>query len=364
MKSDIKAVLTTLQQHGYEAYVIGGFVRDKVLGIDSDDVDIATNATPTQVKELFDRTVDIGMIHGSIKVMIDHQTVDITTYRSDGTYHNHRHPEYVEFGDSLEKDVLRRDFTMNALAMNSDEEIIDLVEGQRDIERRMIKAIGDPYQRVQEDALRIIRALRFVSVLGFDIEDHLLQAMKEHQGLVELIAIERIQVEVQKLCQGAYLDKMNHYLSRLDIASLPPQFVNDSTLSLVEQLAIAVHKFSSFRSRFKLTKQEQKQFMFLQGITSEVPKAYDLYSAAYPESMIKVGAILYGWDSQRLFQQLHQLVIRRRDELQVRGHDIQSLGLSGADIESILVQIEQAVIEETIPNKKDEILTYAKERMA
>lgn len=363
MNSVIKAVLTKLQQHGYEAYVIGGFVRDHVLGIHSDDVDIASNATPDQVKQLFDHTIDVGIAHGSIKILMDSQSIDITTYRSDGTYQNHRHPDRVEFSHSLEMDVSRRDFTMNALAMNVDEEIIDLVEGQKDIQHRLIRAIGDPYLRMQEDALRIVRALRFVSVLGFDLDADLFQAMKQHQELVDGIAIERIQVEVQKLSQGTYINKMNQYLSKLHISSFPPQFVHDSSLTMVEQLVIASVRFPSFNSTFKLTKQEQKQFLVLMDVPSEGPSMYQLYSSAFPESMIRVGSILYGWDAEALQDQFIHLVIHRRDELAVTGHDVASLGLEGSQIESMLIQIEQAVLTKLIPNDKTKILVYAEEKM-
>lgn len=364
MNSVIKAVLAQFKQHGYEAYVIGGFVRDYVLGIHSDDIDIATNATPQQVKEIFDHTIDVGIAHGSVTVIIDHQSFDITTFRSDGSYSNHRRPDHVVYGDSLEMDVLRRDFTMNAIAMNMDEEIIDIVGGKMDLNHQLIKAIGDPYIRMQEDALRIIRALRFVSVLGFDLDDALLEAMKQHQQLVDSIAMERIQIEIRKLLQGPHLDKMNYYLRSLAISLIPPQFENNPTLSLVEQLVIAEQRFPSFESRFLLTKQEQKQFVYLREVPPHRPDSYQMYVSPYPQSMIHVGSILFGWDPQTLSNQYDQLIIHKRDELAITGRDIEALGFKGPAIEAMLIQIEKAVLEQQIQNNNEEIVDYAKEKSA
>jgi len=361
MNSVIKAVLKQFQDHGYEAYVIGGFVRDALLGIHSDDVDIATNATPQQVKDLFEHTMDVGIAHGSVRVMIDHQSFDITTFRTDGSYEDNRHPNNVEFGQSLAIDVSRRDFTMNAIAMNIKGEIIDLVGGQSDIQQKFIKSIGDPYVRMQEDALRIIRALRFVSVLGFELDPDLMKAMKEHQHLVASIAMERIQIEVRKLLRGHYMDKMNQYLREVNVPNLPPQFVNDDSLSLVEQVVIAEVKYSSFHSKFLLTKQEQKQYVYLNNLSSESPDRYELYSSVYPQSMITVGSILHGWNRQQLEDQFEHLVIHKRDELAVTGHDIERIGLKGPAIESVLIQIEKAVLANQIVNQKAELLAYAKE---
>jgi tRNA nucleotidyltransferase (CCA-adding enzyme) len=361
MNSVIKGVLTQFERHGYEAYVIGGYVRDALLGIRSDDVDITTSATPQQVKELFEHTLDVGIAHGSVTVIVDQQSFDITTFRSDGSYANHRHPDHVDFGDSLEMDVARRDFTMNAIAMNAKEDLIDLVGGRSDIEQKRIKAIGDPFERMQEDALRIVRALRFVSVLGFALDAPLFEAMKEHQHLVSTIAMERIQMEVQKLLRGHYIDQVNHYLKSLSIAVLPPQFVNDPTLSLVEQLGIAEHNDANFQSKFILSKPEQKQLTFLRALTSDVPDNYQLYASAYPEAMIRVGSVLYGWDRQQLEAQLKHLVIHQRVDLAITGHDIKQLGLQGPAIESVLIHIEKAVVAHQIPNQKPEILAYAKE---
>ena len=362
MNSVIKAVLTQFKQHGYEAYVIGGFVRDLVLGIHSDDIDIATNATPQQVKEIFDHTIDVGIAHGSVTVIIDHQSFDITTFRSDGAYSNHRRPDHVVYDVSLEMDVSRRDFTMNAIAMNLEGEIIDLVGGKEAIRQRRITAIGDPYTRMQEDALRIIRALRFVSVLGFELDDDLVGAMRQHQHLVASIAMERIQVEVRKLLQGSYLDKMNHYLSNLSIPLLPPQFINNPSLSLVEQLVIAEHKYPSFQSTFMLTKQERKQFLYLRELSADRPDSYEMYGSPYPHSLIQVGSIVFGWDQQSLIDQYENLSIHQREELAINGRDIEAIGLKGPAIESMLIEIEKALITQQIQNNKKDILAYAKEQ--
>jgi tRNA nucleotidyltransferase (CCA-adding enzyme) len=360
MNSVIKAVLEQFKAHGFDAYVVGGFVRDYLLGIESSDVDITTNATPDQVKALFDRTVDIGIQHGSVKVLFQGQEFDITTFRQDGEYTNHRHPESVTYGVSLEDDVTRRDFTMNALAMDLDGRIIDVVNGQLDITSQVIRAIGDPSLRMQEDALRIVRALRFVSVLGFRIDDDLLDAMKQHQHLVANVSVERVQHEVQKWLKGFYIRHANTYLSQLKISYLPSSFVDDSSLTLIEQLAIAEINHPGISDKYALTKKERKLLSYLLSLAPSLPSKVDLYTSLDVTSMIRVGHYVFGWDSTLLKQMNQQLLLHSRDQLAIRGDEIQVCGFHGPEIEEVLQTLERLVLEETLANDHEVLLQYVK----
>jgi tRNA nucleotidyltransferase (CCA-adding enzyme) len=184
MRSAIQEVLNRLENAGYDAYIVGGYVRDFLLGIQTKDCDITTNATPDQVESLFERVVTVGKVHGTIGVLLEGEMIEVTTYRIDGAYDDHRHPTNVTFTASLEADLMRRDFTINAMAMNKEGIITDLVGGQVDLQAKLIRAVGDPRVRLQEDALRILRAIRFQSVLGFTIESQLYEAMKHHASLI------------------------------------------------------------------------------------------------------------------------------------------------------------------------------------
>ena len=199
-----ETAVAMLKSNGFEAFLIGGSVRDFIMGLPIGDIDITTNATPTQVKEVFKdfRVIETGIKHGTVTVLIYNEPLEITTYRSEGTYSDNRHPDSVEFSKSLSDDVIRRDFTMNAIAYDFTEGFCDLVGGIADIGNKIIRCIGDAETRFREDALRILRALRFSSVLGFTIEDDTKDAIHRCKNLLKNISAERIQVEFTKLICG------------------------------------------------------------------------------------------------------------------------------------------------------------------
>lgn len=201
--SDIE-VLNKLNDAGFQAYVVGGSVRDNVIGIDSNDVDITTSATPDEIEQVFKdyKTLDIGNEHGTVPVMIDGEPVEITTFRHDGEYTDGRRPDNVTFTTSLEEDMMRRDFTINAIAYSEEDGIVDYVGGVNDAENGIIKAVGSPDARFKEDPLRIMRGLRFASKLDFEIDPETEQAMKDNKELLKNVSAERIQSEFSGLIQG------------------------------------------------------------------------------------------------------------------------------------------------------------------
>lgn len=197
--SGAEIILNTLEQHGYEAYVVGGCVRDSILGRCPDDWDITTSASPEQVKALFRRTVDTGLQHGTVTVLIEKEGFEVTTYRVDGDYEDGRHPKEVRFTSNLKEDLKRRDFTINAMAYHPERGLVDLFGGVNDMEKKVIRCVGDPMERFQEDALRILRAVRFSAQLGFTIEASTKEAIGALAPNLKLVSAERIQVELVKL---------------------------------------------------------------------------------------------------------------------------------------------------------------------
>ncbi len=192
-------IIRKLKKNGHEGYAVGGCVRDRILGREPGDWDITTSAKPEEVKEIFSRTIDTGIQHGTVTVMVDGEGFEVTTYRVDGDYKDHRHPTSVEFTPNLEEDLKRRDFTINAMAYNPHTGIVDLFDGMQDIEKRCIRCVGEPTERFSEDALRMLRGVRFAGQLGFDIEDKTLQAMEELAHTIDKVSAERIRVELTKL---------------------------------------------------------------------------------------------------------------------------------------------------------------------
>ena len=192
-------VLQTLKEAGHEAVFVGGSVRDLVLGKEISDVDIATSATPEEVKSLFSHTVDVGIEHGTVLVLHHHDSYEVTTFRTEGMYQDFRHPDSVTFVRSLEEDLMRRDFTINALAVNDKEEIVDYFGGIEDLDREIIRCVGNPLERFNEDALRMMRAVRFAGQLGFTIESDTFNAIRTLKANLERVAVERMKVEFEKM---------------------------------------------------------------------------------------------------------------------------------------------------------------------
>lgn len=195
----VKRIINTIQNAGYEAYAVGGCIRDSILGRIPDDWDITTSAAPIQVKELFGHTIDTGIVHGTVTVMLEKEGFEVTTYRIDGKYEDGRHPKEVIFTPSLEEDLKRRDFTINAMAYNEKDGIIDLFGGREDMRAGKIRCVGDAGERFSEDALRIMRAVRFSAQLGYEIEEKTAEAIKILAPSLTKISVERIQTELVKL---------------------------------------------------------------------------------------------------------------------------------------------------------------------
>jgi len=192
-------IIEKLNACGFEAYAVGGCVRDSILGRVPDDWDITTSAKPEEVKRLFGRTVDTGLVHGTVTVLVGGTGYEVTTYRIDGEYEDARHPCSVEFTGSLEEDLKRRDFTINAMAYSAQDGLIDLFGGMEDLQKHVIRCVGDPRLRFEEDALRILRAVRFAAQLGFVVEEETKGAIRELAGTLKVISAERIQVEIVKM---------------------------------------------------------------------------------------------------------------------------------------------------------------------
>ena len=197
-----RKILSALNQKGYDAYIVGGAIRDLIMGRTPHDYDIATSALPNQIKSIFPCTIDTGIKHGTVTVMDSHASFEVTTFRTDGEYKDTRHPEDVKFISDVKSDMLRRDFTINALAYNENEGVIDCVGGLDDIKNKVIRCVGEPEVRFKEDALRMLRAIRFSVVLGFEIEERTKTAIKKYSILIKKVSAERIREELEKILRS------------------------------------------------------------------------------------------------------------------------------------------------------------------
>lgn len=208
LPKDVENIIKTIEEAGFEAYAVGGCVRDSLLLREPDDWDITTSAKPEQIKALFRKTIDTGIAHGTVTVMMHHKGYEVTTYRIDGEYEDSRHPKEVTFTLDLLEDLRRRDFTINAMAYNDRSGIVDAFCGMGDLDNKIIRAVGEPKARFEEDALRIMRAVRFSAQLGYEIEESTRKAIRALAGNLRHISAERIQVELVKLVQSPHPEKI------------------------------------------------------------------------------------------------------------------------------------------------------------
>jgi tRNA nucleotidyltransferase (CCA-adding enzyme) len=208
LPQNVDYIIDELMKHGYDAYAVGGCIRDSILGKEPEDWDITTSAKPLEIKQIFKRTIDTGIQHGTVTVMLDRAGYEVTTYRIDGEYEDNRHPKNVEFTTNLTEDLRRRDFTINAMAFNETKGLVDVFGGLDDLKDGIIRCVGSAVDRFEEDALRILRAVRFSAQLGFCIEEETLQAVREKVQNLEHISAERIRVELNKLLLSPHPEKL------------------------------------------------------------------------------------------------------------------------------------------------------------
>jgi tRNA nucleotidyltransferase (CCA-adding enzyme) len=379
-------VLERIETAGFEAYFVGGSVRDFLLNKVINDVDIATSATPVEVKQIFSKTVDIGIEHGTVLVLYQNQGYEITTFRSEAEYEDFRRPKEVAFIRSLTEDLQRRDFTMNAIAMDKEGNLIDPFHGQLAILNQVIQTVGKAEDRFQEDALRMMRAVRFVSQLSFKIEAETLNALIKLVHLLEHIAVERKQTEFDKLLSGVNRRQAFELILQTNIYSYLPGLSNQED-SIKLMLTYEVERLSTREMWalllfcLRVEKKEIEEFLRgwriplkeireIQLILHYLYKrfetswtTYDLYTAT--KDIFLSSEILYlvisgieGNDTIQHFIQLYEaLPIKERSEMDLTGNDLMKwFDKSGGPwVKELLHQAEQAILDGRVMNNKKSI---------
>ncbi len=341
INSDVKFVLDTLKSRGYEAYIVGGAIRDYIMGVAPADFDVTTSARPQEILDAFadKRTFTEGIAHGTVGVRVGGTVVEITPFRVDGVYSDNRHPENVSFNATLNDDLCRRDFTVNAIAFDG-ADFIDPHGGREDIEKGIIKTVGDPYKRFNEDALRIMRALRFSSVLGFEIEDKTRLAIFESSHLLKNISKERITAELFKLLCGKNAENViMEYSAVLDI------FIN------------GVHKMYGFDHR-------NRYHMY--DVLTHTAKTVTLCP---PEPIIRLSALLHDIGKPVCCQEEESGYRHFKGHpsvsLEITKEATKNLSLSNAERKMLLflVEFHDEIVKPTRPNVKRWLAKYGEEAM-
>lgn len=386
-------VLEKIQAAGFEAYFVGGCVRDVLLNQPIHDVDIATSAFPQEIKQLFSRTIDVGIEHGTVLVLYQEQQYEITTFRTESTYQDFRRPDKVEFVRSLSEDLKRRDFTMNALALGSDGTIIDLYTGLKDIEQKMVRAVGNPHERFHEDALRMMRGLRFISQLDFAMTPATLAAITENSPLLANISVERITIEWLKLMMGKnrknalelfistncyqYCPQLaNHQAGLLKLSQLPMKQLTNEAASwalLIDQLELAAEQVVPFLKAWKTSNECIRQVQhILKGFTIRKQRAwqaYDIYQIGFEEALLAEELLCFVGqqpDLATVISQYEALPIHSLHELTINGHDLlhEMNRVPGKWLKETLSYLEYQVVESQCENQPAQLMTRAKEFMA
>lgn len=372
-----KKILRQLLDAGYQAFFVGGFVRDQYLDMPSSDIDITTNALPETIESLFDHTIPTGKKYGTITVLMDDIAFEVTTYRVDDLYTNHRQPKSVKFSEQLREDLIRRDFTMNALVQDIDGQIIDLFDGKKDIDDRLIRAINNPLERFKEDALRILRAIRFVGKLGFNIESKTLAAMKEDAHLLSLLPTERILKEMAMILDQAHISKVYGLLDLINLGKVFEDlkqgidFLKDTNLSLTLEELFALSHFPHKVLNTHKWRFSNKQVKEIEGILNlmNVLKnqrltpvlAYN-HDQALMLSADKLLTNFYHESSQKdkIINLYRHLLIDSYQDLAISGQDIKHLAKKQRHVGLIIEKLIEEVLYERIENNSDALLKYAK----
>lgn len=384
-----RPVMQKIEDAGFEAYFVGGSVRDTILGLDIHDVDIATSAYPEEIKKIFKKTVDTGIEHGTVMVIHEKKGYEITTFRTESGYQDYRRPDKVEFVRSLAEDLKRRDFTINAFAMRENGDVTDLFDGLTDLKNHLIRAVGNPNERFHEDALRMMRAVRFASKLDFDIESETLAAIKSNSTLLEKIAVERIYTEFVKMMMAkrpkqGILDMIN-----TDMYKYVPGFASHQSeleaIAKIDALNLSdeVSVWSLLSFEFGLDRTGITSFLKSWKASNDIIKNTEICTKAVENlrdgsldkwAMYETGkdllvlanhiAKMYGFaeSEEDLISQYDALPIKNKKEIAVNGGDLIKNGIvkPGPALGKILYAIETGIVNGEFQNEKAELIEAAK----
>ena len=367
----IKFVLRTLTQNGYKAYIVGGCVRDSLLGITPSDYDVTTSAKPEEILGLFDKTVPTGLKHGTVTVIIENEPIEVTTFRTEGEYKDFRHPQNVEFVTDLREDLSRRDFTVNAMAFNETVGLVDLFGGVSDLKNKILRAVGDSDKRFSEDALRILRLFRFASQLEFTIEEKTLNSALKLQNGLKNISKERIFSELCKAVNGKNPKAILPLIKSGGLEFLgvikTPEFATADNLDL--RLFVFLNTSSENPIKvLKTLKAPSRQIDFankllkLQSI--EMENKEDIKNALFLTDFNAVNSFLQLQEDEGKLKLLAEIIKNKEpyliSHLAISGEDLKELGFKGKEIGEILERLRQTVVCSPEKNRKEILLTLTK----
>lgn len=352
MDKIIKNVLIELNKNGFEAYLVGGFVRDYLLGIKSYDIDICTTALPKDIYNIFNICANN---YGGARLIIDNYNIDITTFRTDAKYSN-RHPQEVKYITELKEDLKRRDFTINTICMDKDEKIIDILNGIEDLNNRTIKMIGDNEKRLEEDPLRILRAIRFATVLNFEMDNNLVNAIKNKKELVKTLSKDRVKNELSKILMSPNYQKGLDLLNELKISEELEIKYKDIiyTKDLIGMWAQIKVKGIPFTNIEKSNIIDITEIVKGNSINNYTLFKYGLY-------VNLIAGMILNISSKKINQMYKKLPIKERKDIDIKGNEIiELLHIEGKKVNEVYIDLINKILNGSLKNKKGEIIKYLK----
>mgnify|MGYP004461770759 FL=1 len=351
-------VLNILFDKGYLAYIVGGYPRDMVLGIKSNDIDICTNATPKEIIDIFDTENISDTNYGSVRVIYKNYHFDVTTFRKEIKYENNRKPVKVKYINDLKKDLLRRDFTINTMCIDKDGNLIDMLGAREDIDKKIIKTVGNPRYRIKEDSLRILRAIRFASVLDFEIDSKTFNYIKKYGYLLKSLSYSRKKEELNKIFASVNKEKARWMIidsgidRYLGISNLSEIVLCDDIIGIWSQLEVD--------EEYPFSKVEKEMIKNIRRMNLEEFNEYTVYKYGLYVSSV-VGSIK-GISYKDINDIYHDLVITSRRDIDIKAMDIANALNSkpGKYISDIFNEIEYLIVMKKIRNNKEDIIKYIK----
>ena len=375
----IETAMNILESGGFECFAVGGCVRDFVMGRAPGDYDLTTNAEPQEMISCFEgfRIIETGIKHGTVTVVIDGNNVEITTYRVDGEYKDNRHPDKVRFTSRLSEDLARRDFTVNAMAYSEKNGLVDLFGGRDDIERKIIRCVGEPDKRFAEDGLRILRALRFASVLDFEIDAKTAESIIRNKNLLNNISRERIFSEITKLICGSGTERVITEFGEVFKVSLGkcvnPKGISETPAVPAVRYSALLRDFGDVKSVMRSLRADNKTVDCVSKVCANLKKSYPdeksvkrlVRDIGANNAAVLGGALraFYSADDCRDFEKRLETAEKSCctvSQLDITGSDAIGLGLKGCDVGKALNAALNAVIDGVLENKKDKLSDFVK----
>ncbi len=390
LPKEVAMIINKLYENGFEAYAVGGCVRDSLMGVEPKDYDITTDALPEQVKELFPKTFDTGIQHGTITVVENKENYEVTTYRIDGDYLDNRRPESVIFTPSLKEDLQRRDFTINAIAYNDKAGYIDFFNGREHIDQKKIIAVGDPRKRFDEDSLRIYRGVRFSCQLGFEIDEDTKKAMIEKAVLTKNLSVERIREELIKALKSTHIENLNvfleikvldnynlnlakHFEDNISFIIEKLSSIERTTTNVLSVLFCGLEK-KEIESQLKLLKLDNQTIKEVTQVFEYLDVEYDdsLYFTrkqlnkygVFYKTIVYIQGILKAMDNYKIIENIEYILENNEPinikDLRVNGQDMQEIGIVGVGIGKTLNFLLDEVHKNPEMNQREILIDLAK----